>query len=265
VRGSPYTDLDRPPLSATALRQALVVPGGLWTDIQVKTETGSTNADVAEAARAGAAEGLVVVAERQTAGRGRFDRHWESPPRAGLTLSVLLRPGRISGWLPLLAGVALAQTVQRLGELDAALKWPNDLLVGGRKCAGILAESVGDGVVVGIGLNVTLREPELPVPEATSLLLAGSACTDRDPLLRGLLRALADWYRRFTGTGGDPAASGLRAAYRGLCATLGREVRVALPDGSELTGTASDVDSAGRLVLAGVATPVAAGDVIHIR
>jgi len=265
VRASPYSDLDRPPLSAHALRRALVVPGGLWTDLRVTAETGSTNADVAAAARSGAAEGLVVVAERQTAGRGRFDRRWESPPRAGLTLSVLLRPVRLSGWLPLLAGVALAETVQRLGELDAALKWPNDLLVGGRKCAGILAESVGDAVVVGIGLNVTLREAELPVPEATSLQLAGSACTDRDPLLRALLRALADRYRRWSATGGDPEASGLRPAYRDLCATLGRDVRVVLPDGRELTGTASDIDSAGQLLLAGVPTPIAAGDVFHIR
>lgn len=262
MRASPYSDLDRPPLSAPALRRALIVPGGLWTELQVKDETGSTNADVAAAARAGAAEGLVVVAERQTAGRGRFDRRWESPPRAGLTLSVLLRPDRISGWLPLLAGVALAETVQRLGALDAVLKWPNDLLIDGRKCAGILAESVGDGVVVGVGLNVTLREDELPVPAATSLLLAGSACTDRDPLLRAFLRALADRYRQWCA---DTGAGDLRAAYRGLCATLGREVRVALPDGSELTGTASDVDSAGRLVLAGVPTPVAAGDVVHLR
>jgi BirA family transcriptional regulator, biotin operon repressor / biotin---[acetyl-CoA-carboxylase] ligase len=265
VRGSPYTDLDRPPLSEPALRRALVVPGGLWTDLRVTTETGSTNADVAAAARAGAAEGLVVVAERQGAGRGRLDRRWESPARAGLTLSVLLRPEKISGWLPLLAGVALAETVQRLGALDAALKWPNDLLVDGRKCAGILAESAGDAVVVGIGLNVTLREAELPVPGATSLLLAGSACTDRDPLLRALLRALADRYHRWSATGGDPEASGLRPAYRGLCATIGRDVRVALPDGRQLTGTATDVDAAGRLVLAGVPTPVAAGDVIHVR
>ncbi len=264
MRGSPYSDLDRPPLSGAALRRALVVPGGLWTDLRIADETGSTNADAAAAARAGAAEGLVVVAERQTAGRGRFDRHWESPPRAGLTLSVLLRPGRLNGWLPLLAGVALVETVRRLGEVDAVLKWPNDLLIDERKCAGILAESVGDGVVVGIGLNVTLREDELPVPEATSLRLAGAACTDRDPLLRALLRGFADWYRRWRGAAGDPDASGLREAYRMHCATLGREVRVALPDGSEVSGTASDVDSTGRLVVAGVG-PVAAGDVRHIR
>jgi BirA family biotin operon repressor/biotin-[acetyl-CoA-carboxylase] ligase len=255
-------------LSAARLRQALVVPGGLWTDLLLKDETGSTNADAAAAARAGAAEGLVVVAERQTAGRGRLDRQWVSPARAGLTLSVVLKPPSRYGWLPLLAGVALVESVRRLGDVDAVLKWPNDLLIDGRKCAGILAESVGDAVVLGIGLNVTLREPELPRPDATSLLLAGSTCVDRDPLLRALLRTLADWYNRWRDASGDPEASGLREAYRVHCGTLGHEVRVALPDGAQLTGTASDVDGAGRLVVAGpdgAETAVAAGDIEHVR
>ena len=289
---SPYADLDRPPLAPAALRRALVVPGGLWTDLRVVAETGSTNADALAAARGGAAQGLVIVAERQTAGRGRMDRRWESPARAGLTLSVLLRPaaslgssgaggsaaslgsggapvptGRY-GWLPLLAGVALVETVRRLGAVDAMVKWPNDLLVDGRKCAGILAEAAGGVVVVGIGLNVTLRADELPVPAATSLALAGAACTDRDPLLRALLRGLADWYRAWLAVGGDPEASGLRAAYRLHCATLGRDVTVALPDGGTVTGTAADVDEAGRLVLTagdGAQVAIAAGDVRHVR
>ena len=175
MAASPYSDLDRPPLSARALTRALVVPGSLWSKLDVRTETGSTNADAAEAARQGAAEGLVVVAESQVAGRGRRDRHWVSPPRAGLTLSVLLRPiaanaergwapvpiGSI-GWLSLLAGVALREAVTRVTGVDAALKWPNDLLVHDRKCAGILAEVAGSAVVVGIGLNVSTQAGELP-------------------------------------------------------------------------------------------------------
>jgi BirA family transcriptional regulator, biotin operon repressor / biotin---[acetyl-CoA-carboxylase] ligase len=271
---SPYSDLDRPPLRGEELRRALVVPGALWREIEVKAETGSTNADVAAAGRAGAAEGLVVVAERQTAGRGRLGRHWESPARAGLALSVLLRPGPDTpvsryGWLPLLAGVALVETVRRLGAVDAVLKWPNDLLIDERKCAGILAESVpGAAVVLGIGLNVTLREPELPVPEATSLALAGSACTDRDPLLRALLRGLAGWYLRWRDAHGEPEASGLREAYRLHCATLGRRVDVTLPSGAVLSAEASDVDGDGRLVVVhpgGGSTAVSAGDVRHLR
>lgn len=269
----PYSDLDRPPLRSGALREALVRPGGLWTALEIKSETGSTNADVAAAARNGAAEGLVVVAERQSAGRGRMGRQWESPARAGLMLSVLLRPGDATpisryGWLPLLAGVALVETVRRLGEVDAVLKWPNDLLINEHKCAGILAESVPDsGVVLGIGLNVTMRADELPVPEATSLALVGSTCTDRDPLLRALLRGMADWYQRWRDVHGDPEASGLREAYRLHCATLGRRVSVDLPSGSVLSGEASDVDGDGRLVVTGTTgevTAVAAGDVHHV-
>src|SRR4029453_15696405 len=156
---SPYTDLDRPPLGERSLQRALIVPGGFWQRLEIRAETGSTNADVAAAGLAGAAEGLVVVAEAQTAGRGRRDRQWVSPPRAGLTLSVLLRPGDAGvaagayAWLPLLAGVALVEAVRRVAEVDAALKWPNDLLVGEGEAAGILAEVAGEAGGVGVGLN----------------------------------------------------------------------------------------------------------------
>jgi BirA family transcriptional regulator, biotin operon repressor / biotin---[acetyl-CoA-carboxylase] ligase len=300
VPGSPYTDLSRPPLNAARLSRALVVPGGLWTRLDLRTETGSTNADAAAAAQAGQPEGLVVVAERQTAGRGRLGRTWTSPARAGLAVSVLLRPGQPRpdsgmgavpagryGWLPLLAGVALVESVRRQAELDAVLKWPNDLLVGDRKCAGILAEVVPGteppAVVVGVGLNVTLREDELPADvgwdakagegiaggqKATSLALAGAKATDRDPLLRALLRSFAGWYERWRAAGGDPDRSGLAAAYVRHCDTLGRRVRVLLPDGGELTGTARELDSDGRLVVhtgAGEDRAVAAGDIRHVR
>ncbi|WP_432843630.1 biotin--[acetyl-CoA-carboxylase] ligase [Dactylosporangium sp. CA-092794] len=268
-----YSDLDRPPLHAAALRRALVVPGGLWTDLRVVEETGSTNADVTAAAREGAPEGLVIVAERQTAGRGRLGRQWQSPARAGIAVSVLLRPavpvGRL-GWLPLLAGVALTESVRRVARVDAYLKWPNDLLLhGDRKTAGILAEAVGDGaVVVGIGLNTTLREPELPRPDATSLALGGAESTDRDPLLRALLRAMAEWYSRFTDHDGDPEASGLREAYVFHCGTIGRRIRAELPGGGALEGLATGVDGDGRLQVSdrfGTVHAIAAGDVVHAR
>jgi BirA family biotin operon repressor/biotin-[acetyl-CoA-carboxylase] ligase len=274
--GSPYTDLDRPPLPARALERALVVPDGLWRRIDVRTETGSTNADVAEAARQGEAEGLVVVAEQQLAGRGRRDRQWVSPPRAGLTLSVLFRPGpavpqRTWGWLALLAGVALRDAVEQRTEVGAMLKWPNDLLVGDAKCAGILAEVVGDAVVVGIGLNVTTRVDELPPTTglpATSLRLAGAKATDRDPLLRALLRGLAQWYRGWREAAGDAEMCGLLGAYREACATIGRAVTVHLPTGETLVGTATTVDNDGQLVIRtddGGESHVSAGDVLHVR
>jgi BirA family transcriptional regulator, biotin operon repressor / biotin---[acetyl-CoA-carboxylase] ligase len=264
---SPYTDLERPPLSQAALRRALVVPDGLWSDLSVVASTGSTNADVAAKAREGAPAGLVLVAEQQTAGRGRLGRTWESPARAGIAVSVLLRPGVDAaryGWLPLLAGVALAEAVRRIAEVDAALKWPNDLLVADRKCAGILAEVPEPGaVVIGVGLNTTLREHELPRPDVTSLALAGAACVDRDPLLRAVLRAFESWYTRWRASDGDAEASGLREAYTFHCATLGRDVLVHLPDGSRVRGRADAVDVDGRLVVDGRA--LAAGDVAHVR
>ncbi|MPZ27345.1 MAG: biotin--[acetyl-CoA-carboxylase] ligase [Micromonosporaceae bacterium] len=252
---------------------------GLWTGVELLAETGSTNADAVAAARAGAAEGLVVVAEHQSAGRGRAGRAWSAPPRAGLAVSVLLRPGTGQppvetgrwAWLPLLAGVALAGAVTRVTGLDAWLKWPNDLLVDGAKCAGVLAEVAGDAVVVGIGLNVTQRAGELPTtgdgaPPATSLALAGARTTDRDALLAALLDHLARWYGRWRSAGGDADECGLRAAYRSRCATLGRPVRARLPGGEEVTGTAGTVDPDGRLVLATTvgARTLAAGDVVHL-
>ncbi|HEY8472898.1 MAG TPA: biotin--[acetyl-CoA-carboxylase] ligase [Natronosporangium sp.] len=262
---------ERPPLPESSLREAVLRGSALWREMRVVAETGSSNADVAAAARAGAAEGLIVVAEHQRAGRGRTGRSWSSPPRAGLAVSVLLRPAvpptRL-GWLPLLAGVALAESVHRETGLLARLKWPNDLLIGGRKCAGILAEAVGvQAVVVGIGLNVTLRADELPIPEATSLALAGARTTDRTRLLVALLAAIEAWYGRWRDAAGDPDASGLRPAYLRACATIGQRVRALLPDGTEPTGTATTVDPDGRLVLALPAGPraVAAGDITHLR
>ena len=280
--GSRWADLDRPPLDPRALRRALLVPGGLWTRLDVTERTGSTNADLAAAAARGeAAAGTVLIAEEQTRGRGRLGRSWSAPARSGLFFSVLLDPERAGvparrlGWLPLLAGVAVATSLARTAGVDTSLKWPNDLLVevdgAERKFGGILAERVAqaDGaVVLGIGLNVSLRAAELPVPQAGSLLLAGARTTDRDPLLRAVLRALAEWYGRWTSVAGDPDTSGLHAAYAAGCATLGRRVRAELPGGGELRGEAQALDGDGCLVIAtaeGTRHEVAAADVIHLR
>lgn len=289
VSDSPYGDLDRPPLHEAALRRALVREDGLWREIGVVAETGSTNADLAARARDGAPEGVVLVTEMQTAGRGRLGRPWTAPPRSGLMFSMLLRPRvpvRLLGWASLLTGVAVATAVRRmtawsqqgegfLGEdadrgdvaVEARLKWPNDLLVGERKLAGILVEKVDDGLVAGVGLNVGLRAEELPVPTATSLAIEGAPLSDRAPLLRAILREFETWYREWTALEGDPESSGLRTAYKDLCATLGRRVRVELPGDERLTGTARDVDGAGRLVVAGTGgdSAVSAGDVVHVR
>ncbi|MER6417282.1 biotin--[acetyl-CoA-carboxylase] ligase [Streptomyces sp. NPDC001137] len=275
---SRWSDLDRPPLNAAALRRGLVQEGGLWREVEVVQSTGSTNSDLVALAGAGkAGEGHVLVAEEQSSGRGRLDRQWTAPARSGLFFSVLLEPSEVPvarwGWLPLLTGVAVATGLSRSAGVDTALKWPNDLLVsiGGeeRKAGGILAERAGDdGVVIGVGVNVTLREDELPVPTAGSLALAGAVSTDRDPLLRAVLRALEEWYGRWREAGGDPSVSGLQETYAAGCATLGRTVRAELPGDRSITGEAVAVDGDGRLVIAtgsGVQEPVGAGDIVHLR
>ncbi|MEU8317031.1 biotin--[acetyl-CoA-carboxylase] ligase [Nonomuraea sp. NPDC048881] len=270
MASSRYSDLDRPPLSEAALNRALVRPGALWTGVTVVETTGSTNADLALAAQAGAEQGRVLVAESQVAGRGRLDRAWSAPPRSGLTFSVLLRPTTpvpTQGWLPLLYGVAAASAVRRLAEVDVRLKWPNDLLVGERKLAGVLAERVDDAVVIGMGLNVSLRAEEAPVETATSLAIEEAACVDRDPLLRAVLREVESHYREWQAAGGDAEAAGLRAAYLAVSATVGRDVRVELPGEQVLTGRATGIDGSGHLQVesGGERYTLGAGDVVHVR
>src|SRR5215472_16671402 len=188
----------------SALRPAASLAGGLWSDVRVVDETGSTNADVLALAQAGEPEGLVLVAETQTAGRGRLGREWISEPGAALTFSFLLRPAPVAqanwGWLPLLAGVAVASAIRSVTAVPAALKWPNDVLVGDRKLGGILAERVRAAVVVGIGLNIT---GGAPVPAATSLQAQGAGPTDRTALLAAILASLEDWYSRWRVAAGD--------------------------------------------------------------
>jgi BirA family biotin operon repressor/biotin-[acetyl-CoA-carboxylase] ligase len=260
------------PLDGERLAAALVGPLSPWTDVRVSAQTGSTNSDVLRLAQLGAPQGLVIATERQTCGRGRQGRPWASIPYAALTFSVLLRPAGVPqalrGWVPLLAGLAASTAVRARTAVDASLKWPNDVLVGDRKLAGILAEQSGDAIVVGIGLNVLGQSQDLPVPTATSLELEG-AVADRTDLLTAILREVAGWYRRWSDAArGDPEASGLRPAYLARCGTIGREVRVMLPGGRTLTGVATDIDGTGRLVVGGSGSEqvaVSAGDVIHVR
>ena len=264
-----YSDLDRPPLDARALQAALVGPGSFWADIVVTSSTASTNADLAAAARAGAAEGTVHTTDHQVAGRGRLDRTWDAPEGSGIAVSVLLRPTSVPAarwvWLPLLVGLAVAATVEECG-VEARLKWPNDVEVDGRKIAGILLERVdtsdGPAAIVGVGLNVSMRTEELPVRTATSLRLEDASEIDRTVVLRLLLRNLEALYRAWRVSEGDPDA-GVRESYIRRCVTLGSDVSVAMPDGSTLEGRADDVDELGRLVVGG--TAVSAGDITHVR
>jgi BirA family biotin operon repressor/biotin-[acetyl-CoA-carboxylase] ligase len=228
--------------------------------------TGSTNADLVAAALTGELAGLVLVADEQTAGRGRLGRSWSAPAGSGLAVSVLLRPAVAAnrlGWLPLVTGLAVVDAVRDSAGLAVGLKWPNDVVVGpdGRKLAGILAERVGgtDAVVVGVGLNVAMTAEQLPVPTATSLALelAPAEPPAVDDVLAALLARLGARVGAWA-VGDDQAGE-----YRAACVTLGRDVRVDLPARGVLEGRAVDVDDTGRLLVdvGGRVEPVAAGDV----
>ena len=257
IEPAPRPPLDRERLSAVDRAR-----------IEVVDEAASTNVLVAERARAGEPAWLVVVAEHQTAGRGRLDRTWETPARSALTFSVLVRPtvpAEQWPWLPLLTGHAVGRTLQARG-FAAGVKWPNDLLIDEQKVAGILVERVdtptGPAGVIGIGLNVSTRADELPMPTATSLAIAGRA-PDRTELLLELLDALRQDLLDWEG----PGAVALRASYAERCVTIGQQVRVDLPSGEMLTGEAVGIDPGGRLrVRTGDGeTAVGAGDVVHVR
>jgi BirA family biotin operon repressor/biotin-[acetyl-CoA-carboxylase] ligase len=265
------------PIDVTRLRDTLL---GSYAAVDVVASTGSTNADLRDAAAGDAADRTVLIAEEQTAGVGRRARRWSSPQGAGIYLSVLLRPREVPfaglSSLALVAGLAVLDVTNDL-LVDAVLKWPNDVLAGPErgKCAGILAEAVASDewtVVLGIGLNVhPLPEQVPPGPgglAATSLAEQGAATTDRTEVARLLLTAFADRERRWRAAGGDLAQSGMLPDYRRHCATVGQEVRVLLPNGGTITGRATGVDSAGSLLLetpGGEEHTIFAGDVVHLR
>ncbi|MDR6866293.1 BirA family biotin operon repressor/biotin-[acetyl-CoA-carboxylase] ligase [Microbacterium resistens] len=235
--------------------------------------TGSTNADLlARAADADEWPHLsVLLTEDQRAGRGRLERSWVAPAGSALAVSVLLRVSDVPlaerGWIPLAAGLAMAEAVSaQLPRAAVGVKWPNDVLVGGRKICGILAEAAGaDVVVVGAGVNTAMTAEQLPVPTATSFAVEGASC-DRDLLvagyiarLDGLLAALAEY--------GSAVASGLRDRVAARCLTVGQEVRVSLPGGGEILGRATGLAEDGRIrvVDATGERAIAAGDIVHLR
>lgn len=239
--------------------------------IDVLADAGSTNAVL----RASSDDALawphlsVLLTENQTAGRGRLDRAWTAPPGASLAVSILLRrlpTVEARGWIPLAAGVAMADAIaEQLPERSVDVKWPNDVLVGGRKICGILAEATRDAVIVGTGVNTAMTGEELPVPTATSFAVEGVA-VDADRLLARYLGAL-DALVSALATSGDAVSSGLHAAVVRRCATIGSAVRVSLPGDRVLEGLAVAIDADGRLVVRadGVDHAVSAGDVVHVR
>ncbi len=278
-----YSDLSRPPLDEKGLRRSLTAAmDAPWSHLDVVAETGSTNADlmalIASSERPDSLDRTVLLTESQLRGRGRHGRDFGGAPQAQITMSAILRlpgvPVTALGWLPLLTGVAIVDALREVAEVEAELKWPNDVMINGRKVAGILAEAAATIpvpiIVLGVGINVTLTEDELPVPTATSLRLEDAKCTDRNTLVRATLRALATRLHRWQGLRGNSPE--LAQDYRERCGTLGLHVRAVLPGGNELTGVARDVDHEGRLLIAadsdgpsGGLTPVSAADVTHLR
>jgi len=255
--------------------------------LEILDECGSTNTELVARASGLDSESWpdfsVLVTPHQTDGRGRLGRVWEAPAGQTLAISVLLRPRLPAGepleldhfgWLPLIAGLAMTKAVAALVPTHSVrLKWPNDVQIDSLKVSGLLAELIpGGAVVMGAGLNLTIPSADLPTPASTSLALNDPIPPDADladRALAGYLTELGRLYAEFLRFGADPEASGVAEQLRDLCSTLGGQVRVSLPGGDDLVGTAIGIDGSGRLSVKkssdGRVVAVAAGDVTHLR
>ena len=255
------------------------------TRVAIAERTGSTNADLVRdhALDPGAWPHLsALVTDDQTDGRGRLGRAWSAPAGSALAVSVVLEVEDLRpidrGWIPLLAGAAMTRAIA--GQFSTALgdthtvrmKWPNDVLVDGRKISGILAEGVPGApaaIVLGAGVNTAMTAEQLPVPTATSLAVLGMSVTPDviDSILADYLAALGELLGALLLEDGDAVRAGVHAEVEALCGTLGSAVRVHLPDGSELVGEALRLGPHGELVVRNGAdeTSVVAGDVVHVR
>ena len=256
------------------------VAGGRFADVHWFEEMGSTNTWLADRVRAGrvgtaaAPDGMVCVTDHQSAGRGRLARTWVAPPGSALLFSVLIRPrGPVAHWqlLSVAMGIAVVETVRALGAAEIGLKWPNDVVLpdDGRKLAGILAEALPDHGAVIVGTGCNLARPSVVAPEVAERgvwLDELGVRVDAGELLGPLL---VNFAARLDELDTDPGA--LLDRYRGLCSTIGRDVRVMLP-GSDLLGRAVGVDGEGQLLIdpnpgdgGGPLVTVSAGDVVHVR
>jgi BirA family biotin operon repressor/biotin-[acetyl-CoA-carboxylase] ligase len=248
-------------LLSAALDQAeinrLITP--YWR-VSVVELTTSTQGDLVQRVRDGDAQvGDVIAAEFQSAGRGRLDRTFEAPKGSALLFSFYIQPKRNRddwGWIPLIAGYSVAKT---LHAFHATVKWPNDILINHKKVSGLIAEVVGDGVVIGIGINVAMNEDQLPVETATSLLVEGGVDLTRDEILCEVLEEFEGHFVQW-----DQGIDEVQALYVHLSATLGKEVRVEYPGGATHLARAESISDIGALVLDD-GTHVQSADVIHLR
>jgi|HubBroStandDraft_6_1064221.scaffolds.fasta_scaffold216076_2 BirA family biotin operon repressor/biotin-[acetyl-CoA-carboxylase] ligase len=224
----------------------------------------STMTLAADLARDGCASGTVVGADQQVAGIGRHGHSWHSEAEAGLYVSIVLRLDVSAGVLPvvmLALGVAVREAIEQVTQLSADLRWPNDVMIGGKKCAGILAQLEGEAVIAGIGINVNhSRFPGELESLATSLLLQGERGVSREDLLVTLLRSVDRWCRVLKAQGGDVILNMFASA---SSYANGRRVRVE-KDGAMIEGTTSGLDGSGFLIVredSGRETTILAGGV----
>jgi len=205
--------------------------------------------------------GDCVVAEFQSAGRGRLERKFESVPHVALLFSFYIEPTRKTewGWIPLLAGIAVASTLNEVTHSNSfKTKWPNDVIAESGKVSGVLCERYGDGIIVGIGINVSTEVDELPVPTASSVFIESGIELDRNDLLPAVLGTFHELFTRWN------AFDDLKSRYRALSQTIGMNVSVQLPDGGKIVGRAIGVDNEGQLMLES-GDHINVGDVLHLR
>jgi BirA family transcriptional regulator, biotin operon repressor / biotin---[acetyl-CoA-carboxylase] ligase len=263
-------------LDPQCVKSALITAQSPWQSVDVHSSIDSTNLEALRDPR----PWRVVVAEHQSAGRGRMLRQWEAPPGTSLAMSCVV-PASVDraadlGWLPMLAGMAMRDALVDVATIDCRLKWPNDVLAKENaadpeapwlKISGILCEMVpgAELVVIGAGVNIDQTRSELPVETATSLALCGVGDLRHERVVVRYLGAVAELHKTWAAGGAGLAA--LRAAYRSFCLTIGLDVDVYQPDGLVAHGTATAVDDGGRLVVSGPGSPTvhAAGDVTHVR
>ena len=219
-----------------------------WS-VSVMEETSSTQFELAN----NFVPGKVLVAEYQSAGRGRLDRKFEVPPRKGLTFSFAINAEKDFGWIPLITGLAVSKAINNyVGENIVEIKWPNDLLVNGKKLAGILSEKIRTGAVVGVGINIFQEQNELPIENALSLSMV--AKVDRSELLIVILNELGNALSNI---------ENFKIEYREKCATIGKTVQVTLPNGEIIEDVAVGISDTGSLLLN--SREISVGDIVHLR
>jgi BirA family biotin operon repressor/biotin-[acetyl-CoA-carboxylase] ligase len=249
----------RPPLDTVVISEKI---SRYWR-VSVVEVTGSTQDDIAQlVSDKKASSGDVITTEFQSAGRGRLDRKFDAPASSALMFSLYIEPRRDkSDWsfLTLLTGLSAVFALTALDpESTPTLKWPNDIVMGERKVGGIIAQVSGDGVIIGVGINVGMDQSELPVAHATSLALNNYRTLDRNLILAAFLNTFEELFERWQ-NGED-----LRHLYRERSSTIGEEVRIEHPGGSHKSGRAVDVTPAGELILED-GSRVTVGDIVHLR